>query len=52
MDEIPPILQPTPLDPKENNNLPLVRPVQGGQQYQNQVNIPTILKNPAWSTEK
>ncbi len=51
-DGIPPGLQPTPPDPRASNNPPLVRPAQGGPQYQNQVNIPTILKNLSWSTEK
>ena len=51
-DEIPPALQPTPPDPRASNNPPPVRPVYGGKQNQNQGNVPTILKNPAWSTKK
>ena len=52
MDGIPPALQPTPPNSRENNNSPPIRPVYGGQQNQNQVNVPTILKNPTLSTEK
>ena len=51
-DRIPLGLQPTPVDQRASNNMPPVRLIYGGQQNQNQVNVPTILKNPAWSTEK
>ena len=51
-DGIPLGLQPTPPNPRASNNPPLVRPVYGGKQNQNQVNVPTILRNPAWSTQK
>ena len=49
---IPLALQPTPLDLRASNYLMLVRPPYGGQQNQNQGNVPTILKNPTWSTEE
>ena len=45
-------LKPTPPDARASNNLPPVRLVYGGQQNQNQGNVPTILKNLAWSTKK
>ena len=51
-DGIPPGLQPTPPDPRANNNPLPIRPPPPGQQNQNQGNIPTILKNPAWYAEK
>lgn len=51
-DRIPPSLQPTPPNPRENNNLSPIKPPPTGQQNQNQVNVPTILENPAWSTKK
>ena len=52
MDGIPLGLQPTPPDPTASNNPPLVRPIYGGQQNQNQGNVPTILKIPACCTKK
>lgn len=51
-DGIPLELQPTPPDPRESNNLVPIRLPYGGQQNQNQPNVPKILKNLAWSTEK
>ena len=50
-DGAPPSLQITPPNPRVSKNPPLVRPVYGGQQNQNQGNIPTIWKNPACYTE-
>ena len=52
MDGIPLALQPNPPNPRASNNSTPIRPAYGGQQNHNQVNVPTILKNPAWSTEK
>ena len=52
IDGIPPALQPTPPNLRASNSLVPVRPPYGGQQNQNQGNIPIILKNHAWSTEK
>lgn len=51
-DGIPPALQPTPIDARETNNPIPIRAPYGGKQNQNQGNVPAILKNPAWSTEK
>ena len=51
-DGIPPSLQPTPPDPRASNNPPPIRLVYGGQQNQNQGNVPTILRNLGWSKEK
>ena len=51
-DGIPPRLQSTPLDPRKNNNLIPPREPYVGQKIQNEGNIPTILKNPGWSSEK
>lgn len=45
-------LQPNPPNPRASKNPPPVRLVYGGQQNQNQGNVPTILKNPSWSTKK
>lgn len=50
--EITPRLKPTPTNPRQNNNLTSARAPFLGKQIQAQGNIPTILKNPAWSSEK
>lgn len=52
IDGIPPTLQPALLDPRVSENPPLVRPPPARQKNQNQGNVPTILKNLAWSMEK
>ena len=52
MDGIPPSSQPTPPNPRDNNNSAPIRLTFGGQQNQNQVNVTIMLKNLAWSTKK
>ena len=49
-DKIPPALQPTHPDSRVSNNLVPIRTLYGGQHNQNQGNVPTILKNPTWSS--
>ena len=52
IDKIPPTLQPTPPDLRVSKNLVPIKPSYGGKHNQNQGNVPTILKNPTWSTKK
>ena len=52
IDGIPPTLHPTPPNPKYNNNLVPTKAPYIGKKNQNQGNVPTILKNPIWTTKK
>lgn len=52
IDGIPPTLHPKPPNKRTNKNPVTTRAPYIGQKNQNQGNIPTILKNPIWATEK